>query len=287
MAPMTRPSEPREPELPLDRILAGPPRGSSRPVLAASAEGMWLVKLRGAAQGAGALVAEIVVGELAAALGLPVLPRRIVTLTARTRIEDRNDELADLLAASAGANLAFRWIPEARDGSAEDARLLSRREQAATLWLDRFVMNPDRTAANPNLLRHGRRLWLIDHGSALRFQYDWSVVTESAPRSPVTHAEPHLFEPLADAAEWPEVDRVCAERVTRACLERALASVPAAFLQPMLPTDATARDLARRKAAYVAYLWKRLRAPRSFANEPPILLDGEGRGRRPPWLDRA
>jgi hypothetical protein len=57
------------------RVLAGPRRGSSRPVLVETTAGQWLVKLRGAAQGIGVLVAEIIVAGLAEVLGLRVPSR--------------------------------------------------------------------------------------------------------------------------------------------------------------------------------------------------------------------
>ena len=66
-------------------------------------------------------------------------------------------------------------------------------DRAAILWLDRFVMNPDRTARNTNLLWWENRLWLIDHGAALGFQYDWSSVSESSTRSQSVEMDPHLF----------------------------------------------------------------------------------------------
>src|SRR6185436_14425534 len=102
------------------RVLAGPRRGSSRPVVVATEDGERFVKLRGAGQGTAALVAEVIVAELAAALGLRVPARSVVTLAPDTPSDDKNDELADLLAASVGENLGFAPLPGARDFAAGD-----------------------------------------------------------------------------------------------------------------------------------------------------------------------
>jgi hypothetical protein len=47
------------------------------------------------------------------------------------------------------------------------------------LWLDALVMNRDRTPGNPNIVVAQGRSWLVDHGAAPPFHYDWSSVTEA------------------------------------------------------------------------------------------------------------
>ena len=58
------------PILRAQRILKAERRGSSWPVLVESEAGLYFTKLRGAAQGWSALVAEIIVAEIAERLGL-------------------------------------------------------------------------------------------------------------------------------------------------------------------------------------------------------------------------
>lgn len=241
-------------------------------MLVETAAGKRLVKLRGAAQGAGVLVAELIVAELAEVLGLPVLPRGLVFLKPDTPTDDKNDELADLLAASVGLNLAFPMLVGARDATAADLLRLASVEQAAVLWLDRFVMNPDRSERNPNILVSGEDWYLIDHGAALRFQYNWSAVTEATPRALNGPPQPHVFEAIARSHGWVNWDAAFAKRITREVLQRAVASVPTTFLASLLPitlqsapTKLRNDAIARRRAAYVAFLWKRLAAPRQFA----------------------
>lgn len=263
------------------RVLAARRRGSSWPVVVETAAGPRIVKLRGMAQGTGALVAEVIVAALAEALGLRVPARSLVRLEAGTPSDDRHGELADLLAASVGVNLGFELVAGARDLGADDVASVDHAERAAVLWLDRLVLNPDRTRRNPNLLRAGGRLWLIDHGAALRFQYDWPAVTESTPKEIGTTPAPHLFEAAAAAEDWPAWDRELAAKLTRDVLADAVAQVPDDFLVPLLPKPAPesaaatrADALGRRRAAYAAFLWKRLAPPRAFALGAPV--------RRPP-----
>jgi hypothetical protein len=273
--------------LPITRILAGGRSGSSRPVLAETPAGPRLVKLRGAAQGTGPLVAEWIVADLARALGLRVPARSLLELAAGTPTDDRDQELADLLAASVGPNLGFEVLPDAREFIAADVDAVDAHERAAILWLDRLVQNPDRTSRNPNLLWWEDRLWLIDHGAALHFQYDWPSVTESMPRTQGAVREPHVFEVAASAGEWPAYDVDFAARLPRATLEAAAGSVPDSFLEPMLRADVQADPpdaLRRRRAAYVAYLWKRLQPPRAFATPGPTPRITPPPRRRPSWL---
>src|SRR5688500_14402332 len=102
------------PCFPVRRVLARLRDGSSSPVVVETPGGRFVTKLRGAAQGPSALVAEVIVAELAERLGLPVPERVLIQLEQPIQTDDRNDELADLLAASVGQNLGFRWLESAR-----------------------------------------------------------------------------------------------------------------------------------------------------------------------------
>jgi len=256
------------------RVLSSIRRGSSWPVVVETEAGPRLVKLRGAGQGTGPLVAELIVGALAEALELHVPARALVVLERKIPSDDRDEELGDLLRASTGVNLGFELLRDVRDVQADDLAALDAVEAAAVLWLDRLVLNTDRTLRNPNLLLQGRRLYLIDNGAALRFQYDWMAVTEAAARRIVPEREPHLLARVAQSKDWPTWDAVFAGRLTRSVLQSAVDDVPDTFLLPLLPatiasTIAAAEALRRRRAAYVAFLWKRLQPPRAFAGALP------------------
>lgn len=267
------------------RVLSADRRGSSWPVIVETDEGLRFTKLRGAGQGTGPLVAEIIVAGLAESIGLSVPERSLVRIPPAIESLDRDGELAELLAASEGVNLGFAYLDGARPLTEREISHISDDDAAAILWLDWLVMNPDRTARNPNLVWWHDRMWLIDHGAALGFQYAWDSVIEEGPRRPFLVWEPHLLHDRNDVvAAW---DEIFAARLTRETIEEAVAAVPDTFLEPLLSvSDRSVADvLARRRAAYIAYLWKRLKAPRDFRI---VVAPGAESRRRsaPAWLTR-
>lgn len=263
------------------RVLSARRRGSSRPLIVETSDGARLVKLRGAAQGTAPLVAEVIVGELASAAGLAVPARSLIELPPEIETADWDDELADLLAASVGINLGFEFLDGAREFASADVERVTPTTRAEVLWLDRLVTNPDRTIRNPNLLWLADRLWLIDHGAALGFQYAWSRVAESTPREAGWTPAAHLFEAVVSSDELRAVDAMLAPRLTREVLMEAVAQVPQSFLEPLVE----GQSIGRRRAAYAAFLWKRLREPRPFL-ETRALPPDRPRGARPAWLGR-
>jgi hypothetical protein len=244
------------------RVLSADRRGSSWPVLVETDDGIRFTKLRGAAQGTGALVAEMIVASLADALGLSTPARSLVRLEPGIESDDRNGELRHLLDASAGINLGFMYLDGARVLKLEDVERVNRDDAAAIVWLDRFVMNPDRTDRNTNLLWWRNALWLIDHGAALGFQYEWSAVSESSPARSVSWFEPHVLrDRVNDLLEW---DEILVARLTRDVIEHAVGGVPDDFF-----ADVGAEPLRRRRAAFAAFLWKRLKTPRDWVTVVP------------------
>jgi hypothetical protein len=240
------------------RILTADHRGSSWPVLAETEAGVFYTKLRSAGQAPASLVAELIVGAVAEALGLNVPARVLIEMPPGLEPEDRRDELLDLVRASAGLNLGFQYLPESRDFRADDLAQVAPDLAATIVWLDGLVLNPDRTPENPNLLWSHERLWLIDHGACLGFQHDWARVTEASPRAPWPLLARHVLR--SRAARLPELDAELASRVDRETLEQAVRLVPQAFFAPLAGADA----IDRRRSAFVAFLWKRLKSPRPF-----------------------
>ncbi|HET8614941.1 MAG TPA: HipA family kinase [Actinomycetales bacterium] len=234
--------------------------GSLPGVVEASDLGTYVVKFRGAGQGAKVLVAEIVVGELARALGLPVPDLALIELDPALSSGEPDEEVQDLLRASAGLNLAMDYLPGSvtLDPSVDpvDPRLA-----AQVLWLDALVDNVDRTWRNPNLLLWHRNPWLIDHGASLWWHHTWRS-REAAVTRELRDAEHHVL--LASAGPLHEADTALAPQVDEALLHRLLALVPDAWLvdQPDNPggnTSAfTSADEARQ--AYVEVLGARVAA---------------------------
>jgi hypothetical protein len=242
----------------LGRLIRG---ASSSPVVVETAGGRFVTKLRGSGAGVPALIAEIIVAELSECLGLPVPERVLIELEPDFRSDDRNDELADLLARSVGENLGFRFLDRARLPRPEELRTIDDDFALRVLWLDGLTENVDRTETNPNILLWNGRPFLIDHGAALPFHNDWSRVTEDSPREPMCYAG-HVFE--SRVALLPRIDTTLARALTRRAVELAMARVPDSWLAGTGHEPAS-----RARAAYGAFLWKRLKAPRPFASPSP------------------
>lgn len=139
--------------------------GGSMPALVeADDDGLYVLKFRGAGQGPRALVAEIVAGELARALGLPVPEIVLCELDPRVGVAEPDPEIQELLQASAGLNVALDFLPGSL--AFTDAEAVDPGRAAEVVWFDSLVMNVDRTPRNPNLLQWHGTSWLIDHGAA-------------------------------------------------------------------------------------------------------------------------
>src|SRR5690606_26560695 len=148
-------------------------------------DGMYVVKFRGAGQGAGALVAELIAGRIAQVLGLAVPRLALVEVTPEFGLAEPDPELQDLLRASPGADVGLRYLAGAFNFDAAAAYELVTPEYAAdVVWLDALLTNPDRTHRNPNLLIWQREPWLIDHGTALYAHHDWASTDETRARTP-------------------------------------------------------------------------------------------------------
>lgn len=231
--------------------------GSSWPVVLETGSGRYYTKLSGSGGGYAALVAEVVTAQLAEAIGLHVPARCVITIDGALPSENRDPELLELIARSQGVNLGFAEVEQARDFRPEDVDRTSADDATRILWLDWLVMNPDRTAQNPNLLIRRGQVWLIDHGSSLVFQHNWQAVTEDAPTRPWTLRVPHLFSAFEPhLLEWHVVLR---EIVDLAAIREAVMAVPVSFLKPLVQDD-SADGIVRRREAYIAFLWKRIRS---------------------------
>jgi hypothetical protein len=239
------------------RVLRADRGGSSWPVLIETDAGVFHTKLRGAAEAPASLVAEIIVGALADALGLSVPTRVLIDIRSDVPVDDPHQELAELLRRSAGRNLGFQYMWNVRNFHPTDIPRVDPGLASKIVWLDGLVQNPDRRIKNPNLLWSSGELWLIDHGASLGFHHDWLRVTETSPRSNGWQVGGHVLQ--SRATRLPSVDAALTARLHRGALESALDAVPDDFL-----SEANSEATRRRRAAYVAFLWKRLQSPRPF-----------------------
>ncbi len=235
--------------------------GGSLPALVeADDDGMYVVKLRGAGQGPRALVAELLAGEIARALRLPIPEIVLVHLDPRIAAAEPDPEIQDLLRASEGLNVGLDFLPGALAYNPLEQVVPER--AADIVWFDTLVLNVDRTPRNPNLLHWHRDLWLIDHGAAFfrhhaAGQAGWDPGAAAA--APFGTLADHVL--LDAAAPAVEADRRLSPLLSEDELERLVALVPPEWADP---------------AAYLDFLRARLASPRTFVQEIEQARDVRG-----------
>lgn len=266
--PILRPDS-RVPELPTytaTRYLQPLREGGSLPaVVDTDAGGLFVVKFRGAGQGAKALIAELIAGMLARALGLPVPNLALIEVPVPFGRSEPDSEIQDVLRASHGTNVGLRYLDGAFNYDNSAAGELVTADFATRLvWFDAFITNPDRTHRNPNVLIWERRPWLIDHGAALYAHHDWASVDDARVHTPFTRIREHVL--LARSANIEAIDAELAATLSDQCITDVLAKVPDALLLDRTRGEEFASgDEAR--ARYWDYLTRRRDGPRTFVTE--------------------
>jgi hypothetical protein len=199
--------------------------GSLPGLMEADDLGTYVVKFHGAGQGRKALIAEIVAGELARALGLPVPELVTVELDPALGNSEPDQEVQELLRASAGLNLGMDFLPGALDldpsAFAVDPMLAGR-----VLWFDALVGNVDRSWRNANLLFWHGGPYLIDHGATLTFQHAWPGAASWVSRA--YDATDHVL--LAAHPDLDAADAELAPRITEELLRGVVELVPQRWL---------------------------------------------------------
>jgi hypothetical protein len=239
--------------------------GSLPAVVETENAGLFVTKFRGAGQGAKALIAEILVGLLADAAGLPTPEIALIEILDVFGRSEPDPEIQDLLRASHGVNFGARYLDGAFnfDGNAA-ADLISPDLAARIVWFDAFVSNPDRTHRNPNLMVCGRKPFLIDHGAALYAQHDWPSVNEARMRAPFPLIKDHVL--LSIAGDLRDADRHMSDAITDGVISEVVAALPDDLLEsPAIAADFSSPGAARSR--YAEYLTVRRSEPRSFVDE--------------------
>lgn len=233
--------------------------GGSLPAIAGADDGfMYVVKFRGAGQGVKTLVAELISGELARALGLKVPEIVFANLDPAFGRTEPDEEIQDLLKASTGLNLALHYLSGAvmfdPAITTVDPLLASK-----IVWLDSLVTNVDRTVRNTNMLTWHKELWLIDHGASLYFHHSWENFAAQAQR-PFTQVKDHVL--LPQASELDAADEAGRTLLTPDLVRSIVGLVPDEWL-----TDEAPETPAEKRVIYTQFLETRLAASEIFVKQ--------------------
>jgi len=234
--------------------------GGSMPAIAEADDGfLYVVKFRGAGQAPKSLIAELIGGELARALGLKVPELVFAELDNAFGRTEPDEEIQDLLKASVGLNIGLHYLSGSitfdPTVSSIDPLLASQ-----VVWLDCLITNVDRTYRNTNMLLWHKELWLIDHGASLYFHHAWQNWEAQALR-PFTHVKDHVL--LPRASELTGVDSKFRSILTAERIRSIVAQVPDEWLL----TDAPFTSAADHREAYIRFLTLRIANSAIFVKE--------------------
>jgi hypothetical protein len=237
-------------------VLALREGGSLPAIVEADDLGMYVTKFRGAGQGALALTAEIVAGEIGRTLGLSVPEIVLVEIDPALGRNDPDAEIRHLLKASTGRNVGLDYLPGSTDFNAAAGDEIAPETASMAVWFDAFVQNVDRTPRNPNLLMWHRQIRFIDHGAAMYFHHNWESMPSKA-RSPFAQIQDHVLLPFASAIA--DAGRHARAVLNSDVLRDILATVPDSFLGE--------EEAATKREAYRNFFLERLEHSTIFEEE--------------------
>jgi len=197
--------------------------GGSLPAITEADDGfLYVLKFRGAGQGVKALIAELIGGEIARALGFKVPEIVFADLDTAFGRSEPDEEIQDLLKASVGLNLALHYLSGAITFDPAvtkvDPKLASQ-----IVWMDCLLTNVDRTPRNANMLTWNKELWLIDHGASLYFHHSWDNWKEQAVR-PFMQVKDHVL--LSRASKLDIVDEEFKAILTPEVIQTIVSLIP-------------------------------------------------------------
>jgi hypothetical protein len=197
--------------------------GGSLPAIVEADDGfLYVIKFRGAGQGKRALIAELIGGELARAIGLKVPELVFMNLDDSFSKTEPDEEIQDLLRFSVGLNLGLHYLSGAitYDPQVSVADPLT---ASKVVLLDSLITNIDRSRRNTNLLNWNKELWLIDHGAALYFHHNWESWEAQIPKTFPAIKDNVL---LDRATQLPQAAAEIKAQITTALLRDIVALLP-------------------------------------------------------------
>lgn len=220
---------------------------------------LYVLKFRGAGQGLKALIADLIGGEIARALGLKMPEMVFVELAEGFGRTEPDEEIQDLLKASTGLNLGVHFLSGALTFDPE-VHHIDEATASMIVWLDAYLMNIDRTAKNTNLLIWNHELWVIDHGASMYFHHNWDSLPTSL-QSPFAMIKSHVLLPKATDLKAAEAKALSI--LTYDKLDKIVDLVPEEWFQNSEPE----RSVEEIKNGYKQFLNERLQHSASFVKQ--------------------
>lgn len=234
--------------------------GGSMPAIVEADDGfLYVIKFRGAGQGTNALIADLIGGELARAIGMQVPELVFMELADGFAKSEGDEEIQDLLKFSIGLNLGVHYLSGAITFD-PTVTTLDPLVASKILWLDCLLTNIDRTHRNTNMLIWKNELWLIDPGASLYFHHNWDN-WEAHIKTPFKLVRNHVLLKQATALE--EADKICKTLLTKELIESVVALIPKEWLkeEPIFDSKEEQRN------AYTTFLLTRMQHSAIFINE--------------------
>ena len=244
----------------VDRYITPLREGGSLPaIVEADDQGLYVLKFRGAGQGAKVLIAELLAGEMARTAALNIPDLAFANLDPELARTEPDSEVQSLIRASAGLNIAMDFLP----GSVTFdpvATVVDSQTASKIVWFDAFITNVDRTVRNANMLMWHKKLWLIDHGASMYFHYSWG---NGHPKSDGAFPliKDHVL--LKFAKDLGKADAEMKAKITPAEIQRITSLIPDDWLEP----EPAFANKAQHREAYRRYFVERLQSSQTFVQE--------------------
>lgn len=234
--------------------------GGSLPAITEADDGfMYVLKFKGAGQGTKAVIAELVSGEIARKIGFKIPEIVFANLNEAFGRTEPDEEIQDLLKASAGKNIAMHYLSGAFMFDAVVTKI-SNTLASEIVWFDSFITNVDRTAKNTNMLHWHNEVWLIDHGASLYFHHNIQNPEMQALQA-FPMIKDHVL--LKYATELEQANKKFRNLLNNENIKAIVSTIPPEWLTG----EGFDNDIEKNKEVYNRFLITRLNASENFVKE--------------------